>query len=54
MEGLKTRNIGTGIHFLASHTHRWYRENRPGEQAIDVVAIEGLRIAAVQRHEHLV
>ena len=29
MEGLKARNIGTGIHFLASHTHRWYRENRP-------------------------
>ena len=28
MEGLKKRNIGTGIHFLASHTHRWYRENR--------------------------
>jgi UDP-4-amino-4-deoxy-L-arabinose-oxoglutarate aminotransferase len=29
MEGLKARNIGTGIHFLASHTHRWYREHRP-------------------------
>ena len=29
MEALKARNIGTGIHFLASHTHRWYRENRP-------------------------
>ncbi len=28
MQGLKERNIGTGIHFLASHTHRWYRENR--------------------------
>ncbi len=28
MEGLKARNIGTGIHFVASHTHRWYRENR--------------------------
>ena len=28
MEGMKKRNIGTGIHFLASHTHRWYRENR--------------------------
>ena len=29
MEALKAKNIGTGIHFLASHTHRWYRENRP-------------------------
>ena len=29
MEGLKARNIGTGVHFLASHVHRWYRENRP-------------------------
>jgi UDP-4-amino-4-deoxy-L-arabinose-oxoglutarate aminotransferase len=29
MEALKARNIGTGIHFLAAHTHRWYRENRP-------------------------
>ncbi len=29
MEGLKARNIGTGIHFLASHTQRWYRNNRP-------------------------
>ena len=28
MQGLKERNIGTGIHFLASHTHRWYREHR--------------------------
>ena len=28
MDGLKRRNIGTGIHFLASHTHRWYREHR--------------------------
>ncbi len=29
MDGLKARNIGTGIHFLAAHTHTWYRENRP-------------------------
>jgi len=28
MQGLQQRNIGTGIHFLASHTHRWYREQR--------------------------
>lgn len=28
MDGLKRRNIGTGIHFLAAHTQRWYRENR--------------------------
>ena len=28
MEGLKARNIGSGIHFLAAHTQRWYRENR--------------------------
>jgi UDP-4-amino-4-deoxy-L-arabinose-oxoglutarate aminotransferase len=29
MEELKRRNIGTGIHFLASHTHAWYRQHRP-------------------------
>jgi UDP-4-amino-4-deoxy-L-arabinose-oxoglutarate aminotransferase len=29
MEGLKARNIGTGVHFLASHMHRWYRDHRP-------------------------
>jgi len=29
MEGLKLRNIGTGIHFLAAHGQKWYRENRP-------------------------
>ena len=29
MDGLKARNIGTGIHFLASHGQKWYRENRP-------------------------
>lgn len=26
MEALKKRNIGTGIHFRAAHTHRYYRE----------------------------
>ena len=29
MDGLKARNIGTGIHFLASHGQKWYRDNRP-------------------------
>ena len=29
MDALKARNIGTGVHFIAAHTHRWYRENRP-------------------------
>ena len=28
MDGLKRRNVGTGIHFLAAHTQRWYRDNR--------------------------
>ncbi len=27
MEGLKARNIGTGIHFRAAHSHAWYRNN---------------------------
>ncbi len=27
MANLKDRGIGTGIHFRATHTHRWYREN---------------------------
>jgi UDP-4-amino-4-deoxy-L-arabinose-oxoglutarate aminotransferase len=27
MAGLKERNIGTGIHFTASHLHRWYRDH---------------------------
>ena len=27
MANLKERGIGTGIHFKATHTHRWYREN---------------------------
>ena len=31
MDALKARNIGTGVHFIAAHTHRWYRENRPVE-----------------------
>lgn len=29
MDELKKRNIGTGVHFIAAHTHRWYREHRP-------------------------
>lgn len=29
MERLKKLNIGTGIHFLASHTHTYYREHNP-------------------------
>lgn len=29
MDELKRRNIGTGIHFLAAHTHAWYRQQRP-------------------------
>ncbi len=32
MERLKRRNIGTGIHFLAAHTHAYYR-NKPGPKA---------------------
>ncbi|MBG84595.1 MAG: UDP-4-amino-4-deoxy-L-arabinose aminotransferase [Phycisphaerae bacterium] len=27
MSSLKEMGIGTGIHFRATHTHRWYREN---------------------------
>jgi UDP-4-amino-4-deoxy-L-arabinose-oxoglutarate aminotransferase len=27
MEALRSRNVGTGIHFRAVHTQRWYREN---------------------------
>jgi UDP-4-amino-4-deoxy-L-arabinose-oxoglutarate aminotransferase len=33
MTGLKARNVGTGIHFRAVHTHRYYRKEmgfRPG------------------------
>ena len=29
MEALKERGIGTGIHFLAAHTHKYYREVYP-------------------------
>ncbi|MSR19197.1 MAG: UDP-4-amino-4-deoxy-L-arabinose aminotransferase [Phycisphaerales bacterium] len=29
MDALKRLNIGTGIHFLAAHTHSWYRQQRP-------------------------
>ena len=29
MDQLKEFNIGTGVHFIAAHTHRWYREHRP-------------------------
>ncbi|MCH2133857.1 MAG: UDP-4-amino-4-deoxy-L-arabinose aminotransferase [Phycisphaerales bacterium] len=35
MEGLKAMGIGTGIHFRAVHTHRWYRDH-------DIVAPGGL------------
>lgn len=34
MERLKRRNIGTGIHFLAAHTHNYYRKNGIGGGAI--------------------
>ncbi len=33
MERLKRRNIGTGIHFLAAHTHNYYRKNNVGGTA---------------------
>lgn len=29
MEALKARGIGTGIHFIATHLHPWYRERWP-------------------------
>lgn len=29
MEELKSRNIGTGLHYKAIHHHAWYRENLP-------------------------
>jgi len=29
IQALASRNIGTGVHFRAVHTHRWYRENLP-------------------------
>ncbi len=34
MERLKRRNIGSGIHFLACHTHTFYREAFPATQTI--------------------
>ncbi len=33
MERLKQRNIGTGIHFLAAHTHAYYKKNGIGGNA---------------------
>lgn len=30
MEGLKARGIGTGIHFIATHLHPYYRQRWPG------------------------
>ncbi|MCG8709830.1 UDP-4-amino-4-deoxy-L-arabinose aminotransferase [Brenneria sp. 4F2] len=30
MRELKARNIGTGLHFRAAHTHQYYRERYPG------------------------
>lgn len=35
MERLKRRNIGTGIHFLAAHTHAFYRNGRKGKQSLE-------------------
>jgi UDP-4-amino-4-deoxy-L-arabinose-oxoglutarate aminotransferase len=29
MEALKQRGIGTGIHFIATHVHPWYRQRWP-------------------------
>jgi len=29
MQALKTRDIGSGLHFRAAHTHRYYREHYP-------------------------
>ncbi|WHU89995.1 UDP-4-amino-4-deoxy-L-arabinose aminotransferase [Pantoea agglomerans] len=29
MEALKDKNIGTGLHFRAAHTHKYYRERYP-------------------------
>ena len=29
MEALKARGIGTGIHFIATHLHPWYRQRWP-------------------------
>lgn len=30
MARLKEKNIGTGLHFRAAHTQRYYRESMPG------------------------
>jgi len=32
MQALKTRNIGSGLHFRAAHTHKFYRERYPDLQ----------------------
>ena len=29
MQALKAQDIGTGLHFRAAHTHRYYRERYP-------------------------
>ncbi|MFU1922650.1 DUF480 domain-containing protein, partial [Klebsiella pneumoniae] len=29
MEALKARGIGSGIHFIASHLHHYYRQRQP-------------------------
>ena len=29
MKGLQERGIGTGIHFIATHLHTWYRQRDP-------------------------
>jgi UDP-4-amino-4-deoxy-L-arabinose-oxoglutarate aminotransferase len=36
MDALKTRNIGTGIHFRAAHSHQWYREHTDAWRAGDL------------------
>ncbi|MBT4767958.1 MAG: UDP-4-amino-4-deoxy-L-arabinose aminotransferase [Phycisphaerae bacterium] len=36
MDALKTRNIGTGIHFRAAHGHQWYREHTDAWRAGDL------------------
>ena len=36
MEALKARNIGTGIHFRAAHSHQWYREHTDAWRAGDL------------------
>jgi UDP-4-amino-4-deoxy-L-arabinose-oxoglutarate aminotransferase len=29
MQGLQDQGIGTGIHFIATHLHTWYRQRDP-------------------------